>query len=84
MNTQVYEQKGYLNKDYRFFHISDQEKIDIPFHYHDFDKLILILGGNVKYIIEMKKSNIMVYIMSCALILSVNLPDHEGSMPCTS
>ena len=52
MNTQDYEQKGYLNKDYKFFHISDNEKIDIPFHYHEFDKLILVLSGNIKYIIE--------------------------------
>ena len=52
MNIQIYEQKGYLNNDYQFFHIRDKEKIDIPFHYHDFDKLILVLSGNVKYIIE--------------------------------
>lgn len=52
MDTKDYEQKGYLNEDYKFFHICDSENIDIPFHYHDFDKLILILNGNVKYIIE--------------------------------
>ena len=52
MDTKDYEQKGYLNEDYKFFHICDSENIDIPFHYHDFDKLILILSGNVKYIIE--------------------------------
>ena len=52
MDTKDYEQKGYLNEDYKFFHICDSENINIPFHYHDFDKLILILNGNVKYIIE--------------------------------
>ena len=47
-----YEQKGYLNQDFRFFHIKNREKLDIPYHYHDFDKLILVLGGKVKYLIE--------------------------------
>ncbi|RKM62683.1 MULTISPECIES: AraC family transcriptional regulator [unclassified Butyrivibrio] len=51
-NLKEYEQKGYLNKDFRFFHISDKEELDIPYHYHDFHKLILILDGNVKYMIE--------------------------------
>ena len=26
-----YEQKGYLNRDFRFFHISDKEELDIPY-----------------------------------------------------
>jgi AraC-like DNA-binding protein len=49
---EAYEQKGYLNQDFRFFHIRNREKLDIPYHYHDFDKLILVLGGKAKYLIE--------------------------------
>ncbi len=49
---EAYEQKGYLNQDFKFFHIKNKENLDVPFHYHDFDKLILILGGNVRYVIE--------------------------------
>ena len=41
-----------MNEDFRFFHIKSSESFDIPFHYHDFHKLILILDGNVKYYIE--------------------------------
>ncbi|WP_051196700.1 AraC family transcriptional regulator [Butyrivibrio sp. XBB1001] len=48
----AYEEKGYLNNDFKFFHINDHEKVDIPYHYHDFHKLILVLGGKVKYLIE--------------------------------
>ncbi|WP_029233593.1 AraC family transcriptional regulator [Butyrivibrio sp. VCB2006] len=48
----AYEQKGYLEQDFRFFHIKDHTNIDIPYHYHDFHKIILILGGQVKYLIE--------------------------------
>jgi len=49
---EAYEQKGYLNEDFRFFHIKSSEKLEIPFHYHDFHKLILVLKGNAKYTIE--------------------------------
>ena len=47
-----YEQKGYLDEDFHFFHIKSGESLDIPYHYHDFHKLILILDGSVNYYIE--------------------------------
>ena len=49
---EAYEQKGYLNEDFHFFHIKSSESADIPYHYHDFHKLILVLSGNAKYMIE--------------------------------
>ncbi len=52
LSYEAYEQKGYLNEDFHFFHIKSSEQVDIPYHYHDFHKLILVLGGNVKYMIE--------------------------------
>ena len=52
LSYEAYEQKGYLNEDFHFFHIKTSESFDIPFHYHDFHKLILILDGHVKYYIE--------------------------------
>jgi AraC-like DNA-binding protein len=52
LSYEAYEQKGYLDEDFRFFHIKSSEQVDIPYHYHDFHKLILVLGGNVKYMIE--------------------------------
>ncbi len=51
-NLEDYEQKGYLDEDFHFFHIKSGESLDVPFHYHDFHKLILILSGDVKYYIE--------------------------------
>lgn len=47
-------QKGYLSSDFRVFHLHDRKLRDIPFHYHDFHKIILFLGGHVDYIIEGK------------------------------
>ncbi len=52
LSYEAYEQKGYLDEDFHFFHIKSSEKMEIPYHYHDFHKLILVLGGNVRYMIE--------------------------------
>ena len=49
---EAYEQKGYLNEEFHFFHIKSSESSDIPYHYHDFHKLILVLSGDAKYMIE--------------------------------
>jgi quercetin dioxygenase-like cupin family protein len=51
-NITEYEQRGYLDSDFKYFHISDKVTSDIDFHYHDFYKIILILKGNVRYLIE--------------------------------
>lgn len=52
LSYEAYEQKGYLNEDFHFFHIKSSESADIPYHYHDFHKLILVLSGDAKYMIE--------------------------------
>ena len=49
---ETYEKKGYLLRDFRVFHLLDQRLSPIPFHYHDFHKIILFLGGHADYIIE--------------------------------
>lgn len=49
-----YEKTGYLNTDFKIFHLSDQNLSPVPFHYHDFQKIILFLRGNVLYSIEGK------------------------------
>lgn len=79
MDTKDYEQKGYLNEDYKFFHICDSENIDIPFHYHDFDKLILILNGNVKYIIEGREYELLPFDFVIVNRFDIHKPVYEAS-----
>jgi len=45
---------GYLNNDYELFHIKDKRNMEFMFHYHDFNKLIIFISGDVTYIIEGK------------------------------
>ena len=49
-----YEKKGYLVSDFRVFRLKDAALQPIPFHYHDFHKIIMFLDGAVDYVIEGK------------------------------
>ena len=44
--------RGYLNEDFRLFHLKDSRAQKLDYHYHEFDKLILVLGGKVSYVVE--------------------------------
>ncbi|MFA6940496.1 MAG: AraC family transcriptional regulator [Clostridiaceae bacterium] len=46
--------RGYLNEDFHFFNLKDQKKNEFEFHYHDFNKIIIFISGDVTYIIEGK------------------------------
>ena len=44
--------RRYLNEDFRLFHLKDSRAQKLDYHYHEFDKLILALGGKVSYVVE--------------------------------
>ena len=44
--------RGYLNEGFRLFHLKDSRAQKLDYHYHEFDKLILLLSGKVTYVIE--------------------------------
>jgi len=44
--------RGYLNEDFRLFHLKDSRAQKLDYHYHEFDKLILFLNGKVAYLVE--------------------------------
>ena len=48
------EKKGYLNEEFRLFHIKDQTGQEFSYHYHDFHKVVIFLSGQVTYDIEGK------------------------------
>ena len=47
-----YEKRGYLNSEFRLFHIIDDTQKEFSYHYHDFDKIVIMIRGNVSYTIE--------------------------------
>jgi AraC-like DNA-binding protein len=46
------EKKGYLKEDFRIFYLKDDDMEEMHPHYHDFDKILLFLNGNVSYNVE--------------------------------
>lgn len=56
-----YIKTGYLNQDFKMFHLSDHGLRSIEYHYHDFNKLIIFIQGNVTYCIEGKSYTLKPY-----------------------
>ena len=46
------DKRGYLKENFRLFHLKDTRAQKVDYHYHEFDKLILLLGGKVTYVVE--------------------------------
>ena len=48
----TYSREGYLREHYHYFHLRDTAGQERDFHYHEFDKLVLLLSGRVDYAVE--------------------------------
>lgn len=48
------QKRGYLKGDFEFFHIKDKKDTQFEYHYHDFNKIVIFISGNVNYLIEGK------------------------------
>lgn len=46
------DKRGYLREDFRLFHLKDTAAPEVGYHYHEFDKLVLVLGGKITYMVE--------------------------------
>ena len=47
-----YEKTGYLNSNFKIFHLVDKGMTPIGFHFQDFHKILLLMKGNVSYCVE--------------------------------
>ena len=47
-----YSREGYLKEDYHFFHLRDTAGQERDFHFHEFDKIVILLSGRVDYMVE--------------------------------
>lgn len=59
MEKKNYEEKGYLNEDYKIFYLEEMLSREIEYHYHNFDKIIIFFRGNMEYIIEGKSYTLL-------------------------
>ncbi len=47
-----YNREGYLNENFRFFHLKDTAGQELDFHFHEFDKIVILISGSVDYLVE--------------------------------
>ena len=47
-----FAREGYLHENYHYFHLRDTAGQERDFHFHDFDKLVLLMSGSVDYALE--------------------------------
>jgi len=52
MEPLSYEKRGYLNEDFRLFHLADSNLAPMEYHYHSFHKIIFLLAGRTGYAVE--------------------------------
>lgn len=58
---QEYNKRGYLNSDFRIFHLRDNLSKEFEFHYHDFIKVTILIKGKVQYHVEGKSYELEPY-----------------------
>lgn len=51
-DNSIFSRKGYLHEDYHYFHLKDTAGQEHSFHFHEFNKVVLLLSGRVDYIVE--------------------------------
>ena len=76
-----YEKRGYLNSDFRLFHLTDTKKQDFEYHYHDFDKIIIFIRGRVTYRIEGQAYELQPYDIVLVSHNDIHRPDIDPSVP---
>lgn len=47
-----YKKVGYLTSSFKMFHLKDSNQKEFSYHYHDFHKILILLGGDVTYCVE--------------------------------
>jgi len=47
-----YEKRGYLQENFRLFHLSTPQAPNVELHYHEFCKLLLLVKGRGSYVVE--------------------------------
>ena len=53
--NEVYEKRGYLQEEFRLFHLKDSLGSNVDFHYHEFHKLLLLHSGTGAYVADGKR-----------------------------
>ena len=75
------EKTGYLDQEFRLFHIKDQTKRTFAYHYHDFHKVIIFLSGKAAYHIEGKSYYLKPWDILLVNRHAIHKPEIDFSVP---
>ena len=75
------EKTGYLNEDFRLFHIKDQTKQEFAYHYHDFHKVVIFISGKAVYHIEGKSYQLKPWDILLVNRHAIHRPEIDSSVP---
>lgn len=75
------KKRGYLSDNFRLFHLLDTGKQEFDFHYHDFDKIIIFLSGNVTYQIEGRSYELKPYDIVLVNQGEIHRPQVDSTIP---
>lgn len=78
---QQYNKRGYLNSDFRIFHLNDTVSTEFDFHYHDFHKITIFIRGKAQYYIEGKSYELKPYDIVLVNRNDIHRVQVDGSMP---
>lgn len=75
------EKQGYLNEEFRLFHLRDRERRVYEPHYHDFLKIVILLEGNVNYMVEGRSYTLRPYDVVLVNRGQIHRPEVSEELP---
>lgn len=75
------EKTGYLNEEFRLFHIKDQTSREFSWHYHDFHKVVVFFSGKASYHIEGKTYHLKPWDILLVDRHAIHRPEIDASVP---
>ena len=75
------KESGYLHQNFRLFHLKDKKTPEFEFHYHNFNKIIIFLSGNVTYLVEGKAYYLKPWDILLVNRHAIHRPEIDPSVP---
>lgn len=75
----LYKKSGYLESDFKLFHLKDSFRQTFDFHYHDFHKILIFIEGSASYIVEGRQYDLLPFDMLLIRAGEIHKPVIHGS-----
>ena len=76
-----YQKRGYLQENFRLFHLRTQADTKVDYHYHEFCKLLFLLSGKGDYVVDGQRYLLQPGDVVLVNSRSVHCPELEGDTP---